>query len=195
MKKLLVLMVVALSFIALSALEDGATIFLGAGMSWLSGIPADTQNGNLGFGGGFTYQKYIFDEKWVYEPGIRWMQRGMDSSMGEGDDAQDIIINTSYLDLFIKVKPVFGHGNFSVQPYFGPNVAFLMIAKDNSDEDQEVDARDLLKSPMLSLLLGCDFLLWDMINIGLEYDYGISFVLPGQKVISNTALLNIGYKF
>jgi len=204
MKRLLVLMVVLLSFMALSALEDGGTVFLGAGMSWLTGIPGDTQNGMMGFGFGTTYQKNIFDGKGIYEPGIRWMQRGMsaDATIDGIDDEGDPIttsettdIETSYLDLFIKIKSVCGKGNFSVQPYIGPNVGFLMIAKNVSDDNDIQDVRDEMKTPTLSLLLGVDFLLWNMINIGLEYNYGLTYVLPGKKVTGNTALVNLGYKF
>jgi len=199
MKKLVILMVVLLSFVALNALEDGGTIFLGVGMSWLTGEPNDTQNGMMGFGGGFTYQKYFCEENMVYEPGIRWMQRGQSGDYtvetGDGETKEKFEINTSYLDLFFKVKYVFGHGNFSVQPYIGPNVAFQMIAKDNTDSDNVIDVRDDYKSPVLSMLIGADVLLWDMINVGLEYDYGLSYVVSGKKITSNTALLNIGYKF
>jgi len=199
MKRTIVLMVVLACFVTLSAFEDGGTIFLGGGMSWLTGIPGDTQNGMIGLTGGLSYQIYFCEGKMVYEPGIRWKQRGQSVDMG--DPAITYDVTTSFLDLFVKTKCVYGQGNFSFQPFVGANVAFLMIAsEENSANDDVRNCRGDYKTPMFSLLVGTDFLLWECFTVGLEYDYGISFVLdsdkvPNNKVTSNTVGLNLGWKF
>jgi len=198
MKRAIVLMVVVACFVTLSAFEDGTVVSLGGGMSWLTGIPGDTQNGMMGLTGGLSYLKYYCEGTRVFEPGVRWKQRGQ--SADAGDPVVTTDVTTSFLDLFVKSKCVYGQGNFSFQPFFGANVGFLMIASAEDADGNITNCRGDYKTPMFSLLLGTDFQLWEDFIVGLEFDYGLTFVfdkrdVPNNKVTSNTAGLNLGWKF
>jgi hypothetical protein len=171
MRKVLFLLIIGLSFVMLSANEEGSSEILG-NFSYLKGFTYSvgyTYSTLSGSGVGYAESRDITinsisgltvgisrpslgeNSNVSYEPGLRFIQRGYG-----GDQA-------TCVELYYKVSPrLWGSDFFNINPFLGGGISSYQFA--NSIADVSMD---------FSILAGIDFIFKDKISIGLEYNRGL----------------------
>jgi len=112
----------------------------------------------------------------------------------DGKDFSSTKTNFYYLNLPVMVK-YFVTDMISIDA--GPQVGYLLYAKESNGTDELTDIKDLTKSIDYGLNLGGSYEMDNGMNINLRYYYGLANVLDSNDAKMNNALIQIslGYKF
>jgi len=151
------------------------------------GVSHDVRFGNLPF---------------LVEPGIRYITKGIDYSKNYvynlTASSQDTF---HFIDIYTKAKAEFPpNGINTLQPYIGYALSILTNAKGSAvilTDSINIDTTEDCNRLVHNLLLGIDYVIYDKLSIGAEYDIGLSNIwkkgLTEAKI--STVILNVGLKF
>lgn len=168
MKKLLFIAVLTFGIAASSqAQENEFAIKGGLNYSNLTGDDVDNLDSRVGFHLGILYHLGISDD-FAIQPELLLSTKGAEET------------NLMYLDL-----PVLAHVHIteSFSAHFGPQIGFLLSAKDDGD-----DVKDFYKSTDISAVAGLTYRLETGLFFTTRYNYGISNI--GEEF--ETQVPNIG---
>lgn len=162
-----------------------------------------------------------FNEKWALQPEVLYSTQGTNVDVNYFDDEEgsiDYKTNLSYINVPVMVK------FYPIPKLFveaGPQVGFLMSAKekydddvfisDDSDEmDDEIDVKDYYKSIDFGFNIGAGYEFTDMIYANLRYNIGLTDIsdMPDEfddvdfgvfgdafKTKNQVLSLSVGFKF
>ena len=141
----------------------------GANFSSVNGDDAESFSGKTGFHFGGMVEIPVSD-KFAVQPELLYSSQGADYSENEFTGSYKL----DYLTIPVMAKFSLGEG-FSVQA--GPQVGFLLSAKDEYEIDGETmkeDVKDFTKSTDIGANIGVDYTFDSGLNIGARYNMGIS---------------------
>jgi len=141
-----------------------------------------------GFNVSASYINYFSRHVFLFEPGIRFIQRGFSIDCdvcGTGD------VITSNIDLFLNIKFNTNRQSFSRDITFYPYVGFapsfmLHVAGEDIEYFEDLN---------LYALFGADLLLFDRVSIGVQYNLGLDSILKDHEFNNDTLLFNVGIRF
>ena len=164
----------------------------GVNFSDITGDDVDSFNGLTAFHIGAVAELPISDTFSV-QPELQYSAQGSDYE----EESFSGSVKANYLNVPVMAKFYVGHG-FSVEA--GPQVGFLMSAKDEYDGGDE-DIKDFLKGTDFGVNFGVGYTLGSGLNFAARYNLGLSDVndtddLDGGAEYKNSVIqVSVGYFF
>jgi len=169
----------------------------GVNRSDIKGDDVDSFEGRTSVHFGAVVEIPVSDE-FALQPELLYSAQGSEYSEGDGYDGSTKV---DYLNVPLMAKYYVTEG-FSIEA--GPQVGFLLSAKDEYDFDGdsgEKDLKDDLKSIDLGLNIGLGYKLYNGLNFGARYNFGFidandSEELDGGAEYKNSVIqISVGYFF
>ena len=169
----------------------------GVNISDITGDDVDSFNGRTSFHVGAIAEIPVSNDFSV-QPELMYSSQGSDYSEEGGYDGK---VKADYLNVPVIAKFYVAEG-FSIEA--GPQVGFLMSAKDEYDwagDTGENDLKDYLKGIDFGLNFGLGYRLENGLNFGARYNLGLSDVndsedLDGGATYKNSVIqLSVGFFF
>lgn len=137
--------------------------------------------------GGFA--EIGISDKFAIQPELMYSMQGAKYDGGK--------TNLSYLNVPVMAKYFVAEG-FSLEA--GPQIGFLLSAKDKEDGEDSVDMKDELESIDFGVNFGAGYDFTENLSAGLRYNLGLTNIVknvPGEdfKITNNVFSVSLGYKF
>ena len=164
----------------------------GVNFSDITGDDVDSFKGLTSFHVG-AVAEFPISDSFSVQPELLYSAQGSDYE----EDSFSGSVKADYLNIPVMAKFYVGEG-FSVEA--GPQVGFLMSAKDEYDDGDE-DIKDFLKGTDFGVNLGVGYTLDSGLNFGARYNLGLSNVndsddLDGGAEYKNSVIqVSVGYFF
>ncbi|MBT8265777.1 MAG: PorT family protein [Bacteroidia bacterium] len=191
-KPIFLILIVTLIFMSCAGTRMGVVV--GPNFSNVVGDQADSWKTKTSIHGGVVADLPV-DDKISIQPGLIYSSQGADYS----ESAFSGTVNLDYLNIPIMGKFEVAEG-FNVQ--VGPQVGFLLSAKDKEDGEPDVDVKDFVKSTDFGVNIGVGYELANGLNFGARYNLGLSDLNDdpdlsdeGVKWKNSVIQISIGYLF
>lgn len=130
------------------------------------------------------------------QPELLYSMMGFKLSSSASGSNVDLTRNLNYLSIPILAKYNIDKPGFGV--YLGPQIGFLMSAKDKSGSISE-DVKEQVKSTDVSAIVGLEYGLDMGVNFSARYQIGLSNIeknpASGESAKNNAFTFTVGYSF
>ncbi|HVG41379.1 MAG TPA: porin family protein [Chitinophagaceae bacterium] len=171
MKKISLFISAALLSIAALAQKHPPILGVKGGInlsSWnVDGAFQDQIDSRLGFHFGLIAHTHITDQV-ALQPELQFSSQGAKQNAGNG---QDYVYRMNYINVPVMIQYMFDNG-FRIEA--GPQLGFLVGAKDVAPDGGEVTSTDDYKTVDAGVGLGINYLTYSGIGIGARYIFGLS---------------------
>lgn len=106
--------------------------------------------------------------EWALQPELQYSQQGTKTDLG---NLGEFTWKVDYINIPVMVQYMFNNG-FRLEA--GPQLGFLLSAKQEDDNDHEVDIDDEFKKIDVALGFGVNYLTYSGFGIGARYNLGLT---------------------
>ena len=167
MKKLMIFTVIALfGFVSVKVQDINFGAKAGVNFATITGDDVDSFDSRTAFHVGFVAEIVISDA-FSFQPELLYSAQGADWS----EDGFEGTTKVDYLNVPLMAKFYVGEG-FSLEA--GPQVGFLLSAKDVEEGEEDFDLKDYIKGIDFGVNLGVGYKMEGGLNFGARYNLGLS---------------------
>ena len=198
MKKILFLSIASLAF-AISQAQIGVAseykpkpaastsqikfgIKAGINLASVSGDDVDDVAMLVSFHGGATVN-IPFGGMWAFNPEVFFSGQGWKEDGGDGK------VTTGNINIPLLLQYRNPSGFYAE---LGPQIGFLLSAKEKEGDEDAVDIKDFFKSTDFALALGLGYQTKSGFGFGARYNLGLSSVIDDSDVKAHNSVINIG---
>ena len=167
MKKLFIITAIVLfGFTNVNAQDINFGAKAGVNFATITGDDVDSFDSRTAFHVGFVAE-IVISETFSFQPELLYSAQGADWS----EDGFEGTTKVDYLNVPLMAKFYVGEG-FSLEA--GPQVGFLLSAKDVEDGEEDFDLKDYIKGIDFGVNLGVGYKMEGGLNFGARYNLGLS---------------------
>ena len=167
MKNLLIFTVIALfGFVPVNAQDINFGAKAGVNFATITGDDVESFSSRTAFHVGFVAE-IVISETFSFQPELLYSAQGADWD----DDGFEGTTKVDYLNVPLMAKFYVGEG-FSLEA--GPQVGFLLSAKDVEEGEDDFDLKDYIKGIDFGVNLGVGYKMEGGLNFGARYNLGLS---------------------
>jgi len=171
MKKLFIITTVVLfGYTNLNAQDINFGAKAGVNFATITGDNVDSFDSRTAFHVGFVAE-IVISETFSFQPELLYSAQGADWSEDFDGDTYEGTTKIDYLNVPLMAKFYVGEG-FSLEA--GPQVGFLLSAKDVEDGEPDFDLKDYVKGIDFGVNFGVGYKMEGGLNFGARYNLGLS---------------------
>ena len=168
MKKLSILTAIILfGFTSVNAQDINFGAKAGVNFATITGDDVESFSSRTAFHVGFVAE-IVISETFSFQPELLYSAQGADWDEGDGFEGTTKV---DYLNVPLMAKFYVGEG-FSLEA--GPQVGFLLSAKDVEEGEEDFDLKDYVKGIDFGVNVGVGYKMEGGLNFGARYNLGLS---------------------
>jgi len=201
MKKLFLFAAVAVFGFTMNAQDVRFGAKAGVNFASIAGDDTDGVDGRTSFHVGGVAE-IMFSEKFSFQPELLYSSQGSKYEESESGYSYEEKLKLDYINIPLMAKYYVAEG-FSIEA--GPQVGFLISAKNEWEENDEVfgsdsgevDVKDYVKSIDFGLNFGVGYKMDSGLNFGARYNLGLNTIAEedGVDITNNVIQVSVGYFF
>jgi hypothetical protein len=192
MKKLLIISLLVVLSLGFAHAQSIYGLRAGLNISEYGG-DADMDS-KIGFNAGM-FMHYKLHPMLLLQPELNYTQRGAQNDFTIAGVKTEVKQTLHYAELPIYLKLDLGERDLKFQPYLGPEMRYLISAKQKIKVGSNEDTADIdnVKDLDFGLGIGIDMMFNHMLIFGARYSLGLSNIDDnGGDVTNNAIMINLG---